>query len=199
MDEVLQGPSLYVNGNLRQERFLSTIALITNSYPERVHDYGININTLRSYAAICPDFLLNQPYYNQIFNSSDFYIQKVTDNSNINQNGRYYNINGYNKFTNNESKKKVTLCTVTESVPTVAINNKIYRLNIGTAEQAYNFRCLGTDTTSYNIGQGDDTSRNGTNLFRGIFSPYIAVYSENPLDVNQIYNIYNSDNSSEKE
>jgi len=77
----MDGPVLeYYNDEdkqvLKTECFVSTNSrLVQNSYETRLYDYNVTDGiSKKAYAAICPDFLLNQPYYNQIFNSSKFKI-----------------------------------------------------------------------------------------------------------------------------
>ena len=190
MDDVLQAPIIkYSTNNYVTELFLNkNNKEITNSYESRLYEYNSyaedseNAISKNAYAAICPDFLLNQPYYNQIFNGSKFRLQKIADGKVI-KSDRFYKTD----FTNEDTLKQnqVTLCTVTENVQTVAIKNKVYKLEIGKTEEAYRFEYAEKDLSS-----GDQAS-DATNLVRGKYSPYIAVYSDlQPLDVNCLYNIY---------
>ena len=145
------------------------------------------------YAAICPDFLLNQPYYNQIFNSQEFSIQKVSSNSNLSRDGRFWKeAKNVSYDENNSSFNKVTLCSVTEDVPTVAIKDKIFKLKKGMAEEAFRFEYAGYNSGEYSAGD-DDTSKayEATNIVRGMYSPFVAVYSSNSkLETGCLYNIY---------
>ena len=80
MDKTLEAPALYHDNKYYTECFISKDRLIKNIYDERLYQYE-KVNTSESaistnaYAAICPDFLLNQPYYNQIFNGSKFRLE----------------------------------------------------------------------------------------------------------------------------
>ena len=156
------------------------------TYDDAKAQEAIGRNT---YAAICPDFLLNQPYYNQVFNGSKFKISPViSSNTPLNKNGRNYYINDNLKYDSNLGiKTDVTICTVTEDVPTVAIKNQIYRLNIGEAEQAWRFRYAMKDNNTITSSKDGDKD---LALVRGIYSPYLAIYSESGLETGCLYNIY---------
>ena len=86
-------------------------------------------------------------------------------------------------YNDNSNLNKVTLCSVTEDVPTVAINDKIYKLEKGKAEEAFRFEYAEVDTGTYSAG--DDSAKktvnDATNIVRGWYSPFVAVYSENSL------------------
>ena len=58
--------------------------LDNSTYDERLYKYVSNKNISNyGFAGICPDFLLNQPYYNQIFNGGKFKLKKISNNSEI--------------------------------------------------------------------------------------------------------------------
>ena len=185
--------------------------LVINDYKSRLFKYDDNDPTKKNpvskesisshaYAAICPDFLLNQPYYNQIFNGNKFRLSQITkkSESKLNQNGRLYNQKEHAKQEEISSTKQVTICTVTEDVPTVSLENKTYKLKIGTTEEAYKFEYAGVDNGSYNAGDEDfDSINEATNIVRGMYSPYLAVYSNTPLTTNVLYNIYQDNISSD--
>lgn len=191
MDDVLQAPILQhsISGGpiYVTELFLSKDKEIVNSYSNRLHEYtnqtedtSENAISRNAYAAICPDFLLNQPYYNQIFNGGKFRLQKIATTT-VNKADRMYKANNYswNKLKTNH---KVTMCSVTEDVQTVALKDKIYKLEIGKTEEAYRFEYA---------EQNNSEDGNATNLVRGKYSPYIAVYSDIfPLETNCLYNIF---------
>jgi hypothetical protein len=47
------------------------------------------------------------------------------------------------------------------------------------------------DNGTYNAGEEDfDTINSSTNIVRGKYSPYLAIYSNSRLETNEIYNIY---------
>ena len=204
MDEVLEAPVLKIKenntDNYYTESFLtqgtgnySETRLIVNDYEARLKKYASDkVNkciSKNAYAAICPDFLLNQPYYNQIFNGSNFKIQKIsTSDSELNKKGRIYQENDSVSYSKQEGTTKVIINTVTEDVSNVAIKDKIYKLNIGYAEEAYRFGFAEQDISS----KSDDQEANyeAYNFVRGIYSPYLAIYSNSILKTGALYNIY---------
>lgn len=166
---------------------------VSQTYEGRLREYSKSFKpSNHCYALICPDFLLNQPYYNQIFNSSEFYIRQISDNSELVQESRLYKETESVNYNDNSNLNKVTLCSVTENVPTVAINDKIYKLEKGKAEEAFRFEYAEVDTGTYSAG--DDSAKktvnDATNIVRGWYSPFVAVYSENSLQTGQLYAIY---------
>ena len=169
---------------------------LTQSYDNRLHSY-INESCISryAYAAICPDFLLNQPYYNQIFNGSNFLLKGIY-NFKLERkeaSSRFY-INQEPSSSSSDSYKKVTICSVTEDVPSVAIRDQIYKLEMGVTEEAYKFVFTGDATVddSYKITNNTEyrEGSNNTNLIRGKYSPYLAIYSLFSLQTNKLYNIY---------
>ena len=85
-----------------------------------------------------------------------------------------------------------TSVTVTENVDTVAIQNKVFRLNVGKTEESYRFKYAEVDSGIYNAGEEDFKKINeATNLVRGSYSPYLAIYSDTgKLETGCLYNIY---------
>ena len=166
---------------------------VSQTYEGRLREYSKSFKpSNHCYALICPDFLLNQPYYNQIFNSSEFYIRQISDNSELVQESRLYKETESVNYNDNNNLNKVTLCSVTEDLPTVVINDKIYKLEKGKAEEAFRFEYAEVDTGTYSAG--DDSAKktvnDATNIVRGWYSPFVAVYSENSLQTGQLYAIY---------
>ena len=209
MDSVMEAPVISYadisNRNYVTECFLDNERQVVNAYSNRLYTYnsseGIpNSISQYAYAGICPDFLLNQPYYNQIFNGASFKLQKFDMPSYLKQEGRFYNQVEDSlqdiSMTLSDTKQKVKICSVTEDVPTVAIENCVYRLEMGKTEEAFRFRWVDVDNGSEDLG-GNNSQDEAHNLVRGKFSPYLAIYSNDKLEVNKLYNIYQDSNISE--
>ena len=206
IDKELEAPVLKVNENgidtYMCESFVDQDAeqdrIVLNDYNSRLYKYTETESISKNaYAAICPDFLLNQPYYNQIFNGNKFYLQKVDFGLNLKYNGnRIYNVEtSKTEYNNSNELYEVKICSVTENVPTVALEDQIYRLEIGETEEAYRFRYVKIDNGSYNAGEEDfDKINKSSNIIRGKYSPYLAIYSNTELDTTCLYNIYQSKN-----
>lgn len=213
MDDQMEGPVLEIKNNNKSEFYTETFVsqsknsgggcLVTNNYENRLYKYQYtsqdnseNAISSNAYAAICPDFLLNQPYYNQIFNGSKFRLQKLTEsNSTLIKEERFYKEGNtgesINYFNASQPLQQVIINTVTEDVPTVAIKNKVYRLEMGETEEAFRFVYAEVDNGTTDAGNEDyDKVNNSTNIVRGKFSPYLAIYSDQKLDTSQLYNIF---------
>ena len=172
--------------------------IVTNDYNQRIYEFDQNSNSIskKAYAAICPDFLLNQPYYNQIFNGGKFKLQRISKSTNtisskLIRDDRFYKEPHDVKYSiNDEGFRKVSICSVTDNVRTVAIKDKIYRLEMGKAEEVYRFRFAENDTEAQDLGK-DESKKDSCNLIRGMYSPYLAVYSNSgQLETGCLYNIY---------
>ena len=100
MDEQLKAPIIaakeedetnyYSESFISQGEFVSS-KLVTNDYKSRVIKYTESLEygiSRKAYAGICPDFLLNQPYYNQIFNGGKFRLNQITTNNELIRTGR---------------------------------------------------------------------------------------------------------------
>lgn len=209
MDDQMEGPVIESGGKYYTETFVSQNKkesgsggrLVINNYEERLYEYRHNEDSenaisVNAYAAICPDFLLNQPYYNQIFNGSKFRLQKITNgNNSLIKEERFYNEGGSGEnisYTSNSSSyQQVIINSVTEDVPTIAIKNKVYRLEMGETEEAFRFVYAEVDNGTTNAGDENyDIVNNSTNVVRGKFSPYLAIYSNQKLETSQLYNIF---------
>jgi len=67
---------------------------------------------------------------------------------------------------------------------------------MGETEEAFRFEYAEIDSGTYNSGDEDfDVINNATNLVRGKFSPYLAIYSNTKLKTSTLYNIYYGTNS----
>ena len=215
MDEVLKAPVLEIKKDDKSEYITETFLgqsytgndrVLTNVYYPRLYKYKNNEDEHESpisehaYAAICPDFLLNQPYYNQIFNGSDFKIQKITKDSNLTNNGisRYYIENNNFKYEYSSVLNKVTICSVTDDVPSVALKDKVFKLVKGATEEVIRFEMAEYDSGVYSAGNDDkdgkpkemEKLKKASNLVRGKYSPFLAIYSDSKLETGALYNIY---------
>ena len=204
VDEVLQAPILETGDN-NSKTFFTECFVTQDSNRQIDHDYNSRLYTFQTnsgnnivnptpcFAGICPDFLLNQPYYNQIFNGGKFKLQKVsTSNSHLERAGRLYEEVSETQYEDRGEKSSVTICTVTDDVPTIAIHDKIFKLEMGTAEESYKFKYVEIDNSTYNAGGGSSSEvDSATNIVRGKYSPYLAIYSESgELSTGCLYNIY---------
>ena len=160
---------------------------ITHSYKDRLYNSDKSKTSNTAYAAICPDFLLNQPYYNQIFNGSSFTLKPVYQSILKEDVRRFYTPKESYVNISSMSSPKVTICSVTEDVPQIAIKDQIYKLEMGIAEEAYKFEIAGEEVKIQGSQKFDVKS---VNLIRGKYSPYLAIYGNSTLlQPGNIYNI----------
>jgi len=134
MDDLLDAPIIKSGNKYYTETFLNQKTReVTNEYKNRLYEYADNSESSissNSYAGICPDFLLNQPYYNQIFNGNKFRLEEVVTRDLTNEE-RFYKAGGVtpnSSYSPNSSFQQVTISTVTDDVSTVALNDKVFRL-----------------------------------------------------------------------
>ena len=204
MDETAEVPVLETGtGSSKShytECFLGSDGMLRHDYASRLYKYkndksnnADNAISARAFAGLCPDFVLNQPYYNQIFNGGKFKLQKISSsNSDLVRTDRFFNERVGTTYKISEGYQKVSICTVTENVDTVAIQDKIFRLVAGKTEEAYRFKYAEVDNSTYKAGDDDyDKVNKSFNLIRGNYSPYLAIYSDSgELETGCLYNIF---------
>jgi len=123
----------------------------------------------------------------------------LTSSNYLVKNSRFYNSQNTNTQYNN-SLSQVIISSVTEDVPTVALKDKVYRLEIGETEESFRFQYAEIDKGTYDAGEDDfDSINESTNIVRGKFSPYLAIYSNTKLDTSELYNIYRDSSANEKQ
>lgn len=168
--------------------------ILDHNYEQRLYKYqhvedSDNAISKKAYAAICPDFLLNQPYYNQIFNGSKFKLEQITQDTSLKKQNRFYR--QPSSIQKPSTTTQVTICTVTEDVPTVALEDQVYRLEIGECEETFRFEYCEVNSGTYDAGDEDYKAIDeATNIVRGKYSPYLAIYSDTQLETGILYNIY---------
>lgn len=142
-------------------------------------------------AIICPDYTINQPYYNQIFTGNE-HIVRTTISQGINI------LTGYdqNYFSNDDRhfympsyfdihQSKLYTCKikgVPDNVKAIGLDDKIFRSRAGEAEEAWRYEQIGQEWED-----SDDVKIN-SDIIRGSFGPYLAMtgYSNNPAETVEI-------------
>ena len=156
---------------------------------------------------ICPDYSLNQPYYNQIFTGNNHLIE-LTNSQNINC------LNGHsmNYFTNDERHFYVPsyydrniyngslfkIIGVPDNTKCVGISDMLFRSRAGEAEEAWRYECIAEDYKSDKSKNGseedEETISNkkiNTDIIRGSFGPYLAFNdNSNKFQPAETVNIY---------
>ena len=142
--------------------------------------------------AICPEFEVRQNYFNTLFTGSEFkikylpYQQGILSRSDINE--RLYYPSEKDDFLKiSTDERKFKICSVTDSVPVVAIDKTIFKSVIGTEQEAFRFAYINEEHAAKQQWtkeeEGDDhyytkNSDEDWNLVRGIFSPYLGIVSD---------------------
>ena len=140
---------------------------------------------------ICPDYTLNQPYYNQIFTGSKHLIK--TDKWQ-NQNNGYFNMENRHFYVSDYGSSDVTkqgtfnVIGVPENVKAIGLSDYVFRSRAGEAEEAWRYETVGDHQ---NANEDLNLAKNNTDIVRGIYSPYLAFDDSNNLfNAAEIVNIY---------
>lgn len=156
---------------------------------------------------ICPDYSINQAYYNQIFTGNNHLIE-LTTTQNINC------LNGHstNYFTNDErhfyvpsyydrtinTARVFKIIGVSDNVKCVGIDNMIFRSRAGEAEEAWRYECIAEDfksdrakVTNTEDNETISNKKINSDIIRGSFGPYLAFNDDsNSFQPAETVNIY---------
>lgn len=159
------------------ERFLDDGRILTHDFDRRIYSKYTAGQVLSGYAALCPEYEVNQGYFNQFFTASDFVITKPP----YNFKNKYFDRSGaylYNLEYQSEEDKQQYNCTITSVADDIKIikgKSQLFSSRAGEAAEATKLAYCGykNKTTESN------------NLLRGSYGPYIGVegYSTFPLSI----------------
>lgn len=195
IDKNSHTPIIPYNNEYYSECFLdqglknnSDKCLLTHEYLNhlyKLNDKSVNI------AAICPDYDVNYPYYNSIFNGDKFTIVRESCQpeplKRLNYCDRYYYTNTTSKLTPIVEKAHIQF--VEDNTKLVAIDDIFFSARAGECEEAFR----------YEYAEKELVLKDSTNLIRGSFGPYLGfkgLSMEHSLINIKIPN-YNSNNISE--
>lgn len=140
---------------------------------------------------LCPDYEINQPYFNQIFTGNK-HLLRTTISQGVNI------LTGYNQnyFSNDDrhfympsyydtkvqKQYECKVCGVPDDTKLVGIDSYKFRSRAGEAEEAFRYEQVGQEYTT-----SDDIKIN-SDIIRGSFGPYLAVtdYPNNPAETVEI-------------
>lgn len=167
-------PLLKDNDGYRVESFLNEDSYLTNNYSERLRRIENNISTN---AAICPEFELRQPYFNNLFTGVEFPVSVVVTNNNTSRNNIYqerqFTTDDINwNYTWNNTISNINITAIADNIEAIRANDYTYRARCGQAEEAYKLELIDGDIP-----------------VRGIFGPYLGIlnFSGNYGDIINIY------------
>ena len=179
MDKEASVPCIYNERTPKVEGFLNKSRILTHNYQVRLHDA---VTQKGSCALICPEFEMNQSYYNVVFTGTPFKVKAIARSSSNfydrqTTSQRLYGVNSaIEKTTNTFEEAKIA--AVPDSAPVVVIDDFRFRAFVGEPEDALKFRYIGTkhkDNEEYKY-------------VRGIYGPYLGVVGN--LDFATLYNVY---------
>lgn len=194
-----QVPSGYKLVETEESRKLST-DFLTRFIPK-------DSSKVKVQGILCPDYEVNQSYYNQIF-TGNLHTISLTSSQSINglagRTGNYFS-NNVNHFyipdyydTNIRNFYDFKVVGVPDNVKLVGIDNLKFRSRAGEAEEAWRYECVGDDYKSEyskkNNEEDSETQSNkkiNTDIIRGSFGPYLAFNDvENKFSSAETVNIY---------
>lgn len=140
---------------------------------------------------LCPDYEINQPYFNQIFTGNKHLLRTtISQGVNIltgynqnyfsNDDRHFYMPSYYDTKVQKQCECKV--CGVPDDTKLIGIDSYKFRSRAGEAEEAFRYEQVGQEYTT-----SDDIKIN-SDIIRGSFGPYLAVtgYPNNPAETVEI-------------
>ena len=180
MDREASVPCIYTD-TAKVEGFLNKSKMLTHNYQTRLHDAEIQRGDC---AMICPEFEMNQSYYDVIFTGTSFKVKEIATNSpketGYDQQSNQQRLYGVNALTSVQSDTYTTakIAAVPDAAPVVVVDDYKFRAYVGEMEDVMKFRYIGhefKDNDAYNY-------------VRGIYGPYLGVVGN--LNLASLYNIY---------
>lgn len=142
---------------------------------------------------ICPDYTINQPYFNQIFIGNKHLIKTTyRQSSYVSPTGLTFFDNSYRHFyignyatTNLQEISNCEIIAVPDNVKCVGIKDELFRSRAGEAEEAWRYEQVAEKIPYTDL---DDIKIN-SDIIRGSFGPYLA-FINGSIGPAQIVNIY---------
>lgn len=147
--------------------------LLENDFNSR--QYEINKSDISTYAAICPEYDINSPYYNSLFNGSEFRVIESLEsyNNNLTQdiynNRHFYVKQNESTLTQNSNYYITNIIGVEDNTKLVAIGDTFFSARAGEAEEAFRYEYI----------TQKKKSENADNLLRGSYGPYLGIEGYN--------------------
>lgn len=169
---------------------------------------------------LCPDFELNQPYYNTLFTGNEHLIEStitqginvsnnqngIGDNYFSNENGRHFYIPSYTDSLTPRLSLKTKIIGLTDNQKLGCIEDIKFRARAGEAEEAFRIERVGdcyksqeTKITDLEDSETINNEKINSDIVRGSFGPYLGFYDkEGNLRAAETVNIYTSGYDSSK-
>lgn len=172
VDKQSHTPVIPYNKEYISESFLSqtpNAQMLSHEYMDHIVKVDrANINT----AAICPEYDINSPYLNTLFNGDKFTviknkIQPKALQRSIYQDRHYYT-NTFEKA-DQEYTEKCNIVGVEDNTKLIAIQDTFYSARAGEAEEAFRYEYI----------KYKNKITKATNLLRGSFGPFLGMKESN--------------------
>lgn len=145
---------------------------------------------------LCPDFEVNQAYFNQLFTGNEHLIESTKAQGNnllLGHSSNYFSedvINNYRHYyipdyydTNSSISGTYKLISVPEDVKCVGLDNLKFRSRAGYAEEAWQYESVGdeykTENDKNNKSEADEetisSKQINSDIVRGIYGAYLGV------------------------
>lgn len=147
------------------ESFINKDKVLVHDYAQRAYKIA-NTYVKTGGAAICPEFELNQPYFNQFFTGTDFTVKnyKKFNTSYCNSDNRHYYCNG-KLATEDSNNYNFNIIAVQDDIYGIKNKSLFYSSRAGGTEDVNKFKYIGYK----------NKTKDATNLLRGSFGPYIGL------------------------
>ena len=188
IDQQSNLPVIACDSNYYIESFITSGKILSHNYDDRLYKFkntSKQIANSKIFGAICPEFEVNQHYFNTLFTGSEYPIS-LSNNTNKNTlNKGIYNHRFYNCVQNKHLAKvainKAKIVAITDENPLASIDDYGFRAVAGEAETATSFRYIEEDK------RGDNEA---TNFVRGLYSAYLGIVADEHFDASKFINIY---------
>ena len=179
IDKKSHTPVVKVGSDYCTERFIDDNGVLSTLFEDRLYKFKeAEVNTLiKDFAAICPEYDVDTPYYNNLFNGGSYCYEHSDVQYNTSQ---FDQRNIY--FSKSESRKddklhSAKILGVEDNVKLVSINSNLFSARAGEAEEAFRFEYIGRETKT----------KEARNLLRGSYGPYLGiVHSEEKVSERMI-------------
>ena len=188
------------------ETFLNSQGYVTHDYDERL--LNLKNDNVKTSIGICPEFELNQAYFNNLFTGNYLKLKQVTDDKNSlgGEPNHVFIRKGGIYASKNSSFIKAKVTSVPDS-GLIRDGNDIFR-NIAGSPNENTFQYLVNKTKKPKKGnfehikytwnfvngfasfQETQLVESQVKIVRGLYGPYLGIYKTNSLTPNSLVNIY---------
>lgn len=165
IDKLSHTPVIPYNNKYIAECFLGKDSpRLTHDYLKRTFEISKNFV---DYAAICPEYDVDYPYYNSLFSGDSFNISRLrkVELSRLSYNPRFYYENREKSKASTISDSTVRIQSVEDNQKLAAIDDTMFSARAGEAEEVHRLEYVSIE----------NKTSDATNLLRGIFGPFLGL------------------------